>query len=149
MLLRHDSRQAIRDDPDHPERPEAKAICRLLGWLPLALELAGAFLAEWPDISLADYRKRLQEEGCLPTLDSEVDEPRRGQLPADSRRRRRGHLEDPVGRPEARRRDGPALLRVAGQFAEAAAIPTATLGLFAGVSQRRQARPSFSARGGP
>ena len=31
------------------------------------------------------------------------------------------------------------VFRVAGQFAEAAAIPTATLGLFAGVSRGRQA----------
>ena len=65
LLLRHESRHTIRDDPNHPERQEGKAICRLLGWLPLALELAGAFLGEWPDISLADYRKRLEDEGCL------------------------------------------------------------------------------------
>ena len=102
LLLRHESRHTIRDDPNHPERHEAKAICRLLGWLPLALELAGAFFGEWPDISLADYRKRLQDEGCLPTLDTEVPDLAARQFPADSRRRGRGHLEDPVGRLEAR-----------------------------------------------
>jgi hypothetical protein len=40
LLLRHESRHAIRDDPDHPERQEARSICHLLGYLPLALELA-------------------------------------------------------------------------------------------------------------
>ena len=38
-----------------------------------------------------------------------------------------------MGRPEARGRCARLLLRVAGQFAEAAAIPVAMLGLFAGV----------------
>ena len=72
LLLRHESRHAVRDNPDHPERHEAQAICRLLGWLPLALELAGAFLGKRSAVPLADYRRRLQAEGCLSTLDSEV-----------------------------------------------------------------------------
>ena len=43
LLLSHPRRHALHDDPHHPERPEARAICQLLGSLPLALELAGAF----------------------------------------------------------------------------------------------------------
>ncbi len=134
LLLRHESRHTIRDNPNHPERPEAKAICRLLGWLPLALELAGAFLGEWPDISLADYRKRLEDEGCLPTLDTEVPnlavvnfQPIHDAAVAATLKTQWDALKqaDETSR---------LLLRVAGQFAEAASISTNTLGLFAGVS---------------
>ena len=48
LLLRHESRHAVRDHTKSPERREAIAICRLLGWLPLALELAGAHPGERP-----------------------------------------------------------------------------------------------------
>jgi len=135
LLLRHASRQAVRDDPNHPERHEAKSIGRLLGWLPLALELAGAFLAEWPDISLADYRKRLRKKGCLTTLDHEAAalatvnfQPIHAAAVAATLKTQWDALKP--GDDAAR-----LLLRVAGQFAEAAAIPTAMLGLFTGVSE--------------
>jgi len=138
LLLRHDSRHTIRDDPNHPERLEAKAIGRLLGWLPLALELAGAFLAEWPDVSLADYRKRLQKKGCLPTLDSEVEnlskvnfQPIHDAAVAATLQTQWEALKQ--GDETAR-----LLLRVAGQFSEAAVIPSAMLGLFAGVPDQSQ-----------
>ena len=113
---------------------EGKLICRLLGWLPLALELAGAFLGEWPEISLADYRTRLQDEGCLPTLDTEVPnltlvnfQPIHDAAVAATLKTQWNALKqaDETAR---------LLLRVAGQFAEAASISTYTLGLFAGVA---------------
>jgi hypothetical protein len=135
LLLRHQSRQAVRDDPKHPQRHGAKSIGRLLGWLPLALELAAAFLAEWPDISLADYRKRLQKKGCLTTLDHEAAnlaavnfQPIHDAAVAATLKTQWDALkpEDDAAR---------LLLRVAGQFAEAAAIPGAMLGLFAGVPE--------------
>jgi WD40 repeat protein len=143
LLLRHESRQAIRDDPSHPERNEAKAICRLLGWLPLALELAGAFLAGWPDITLADYHERLREEGRLPTLDSEVEnlagvnfQPIHDAAVAATLKTQWDALKQADDTAHL-------LLRVAGQFAEATAISTATLGLFAGVSHAgKPAHPS-------
>jgi WD40 repeat protein len=134
LLLHHESRRTIRDNPNHAELPDGKAICRLLGWLPLALELAGAFLGEWPDICLADYRKRLQAEGCLPTLDTELAhlalvnfQPIHDAAVAATLNTQWDAL---------KRADETArlLLRVAGQFAEAASISTNTLGLFAGVS---------------
>ena len=134
LLLRDDSRHPVRDDPDHPERSEATAICRMLGYLPLALELASAFLAEWPEVSLADYRMRLEEEGCLPTLDSEVAnlaavnfQPIHEAAVAATLKTQWEALRP--GDETAR-----LVFRVAGQFTEAAAIPVATLGLFAGVS---------------
>src|SRR5262249_49669477 len=123
LLLRHDSRWAVRDHPNHPERHEAKSIGRLLGWLPLALELASAFLAEWPEISLADYRKRLQRKGCVATLDHEAADlapvnfqPIHAAAVAATLKTQWDALRpgDDVAR---------LLLRVAGQFAEAAVIP--------------------------
>ena len=106
----------------------------MLGYLPLALELASAFLAEWPEVSLADYRKRLGEEGCLPTLDSEVAnlaavnfQPIHEAAVAATLKTQWEALRP--GDETAR-----LVFRVAGQFTEAAAIPVATLGLFADVS---------------
>jgi len=134
LLLRDDSRHPIRDDPNHPERSEATAVCRMLGYLPLALELASAFLAEWPEVSLADYRTRLEKEGCLSTLDSEVAnlaavnfQPIHEAAVAATLKTQWEALRP--GDETAR-----LVFQVAGQFAEAAAIPVVTLGLFAGVS---------------
>ena len=133
LLLRDNSRWAVRDDPNHPERPGAALICRLLGWLPLALELAGAFLAEWPDIPLVNYRKRLETEGCLPTLDQEAADldavnfqPIHAAAVATTLKTQWDSLKP---RDDASR----LLLRVAGQFARAVTIPAAMLGLFTGV----------------
>ncbi|HEV3310716.1 MAG TPA: NB-ARC domain-containing protein, partial [Chloroflexota bacterium] len=134
LLLRHDSRQAARDNPKPAERREAIAICRLLGWLPLALELAGAYLGEWPDIALADYRKRLQEEGCLSAL-AEAEslaavefQPIHAAAVGVTLKTQWDSLKK--GEEVAR-----LLFLVAGQLAEATAIPTAALGLLAGVSR--------------
>ena len=134
LLLRDDSRHPVRDDPDHPERSEATAVCQMLGYLPLALELASAFLAEWPEVSLADYRMRLEKEGCLSTLDSEVAnlaavnfQPIHEAAVAATLKTQWEALRP--GDETAR-----LVFRVAGQFTEAAAIPVATLGLFADVS---------------
>ena len=146
-LLRDDSRHPVRDDRHHPERSEARAICRMLGFLPLALELASAFLAEWSEVSLADYRKRLGEEGCLPTLDSEVAnlaavnfQPIHEAAVAATLKTQWEALRP--GDETAR-----LVFRVAGQFTEAAAIPVATLGLFAGVSLAgRPGNPSLLQR---
>jgi tetratricopeptide (TPR) repeat protein len=38
---------------------EAKSLCRSLGYLPLALELVGRYLAQKPDLSLAEMQQRL------------------------------------------------------------------------------------------
>ena len=134
LLLRDDSRHPVRDDPNHLERSGARAVCRMLGYLPLALELASAFLTEWPEVSLGDYRKRLGEEGCLPTLDSEVAnlaavnfQPIHEAAVAATLKTQWEALRP--GDETAR-----LVFRVAGQFTEAAAIPLVTLGLFAGVS---------------
>jgi WD40 repeat protein len=143
LLRRPDRRPILRDD--HPEHAQARAICRDLGRLPLALELAGAFLGEWLEVSLDDYRTRLREEGCLETLDEEGRE-----LPQGSLREihdaaveatlatQWGALSDEVPR---------LVLRTAGQMGESALIPVARLGLLAGVAtEERSGRPSKVAR---
>ncbi|MGD0039899.1 MAG: NB-ARC domain-containing protein, partial [Isosphaeraceae bacterium] len=134
LLLRDDSRHFVRDDRHHLERSGAAAVCRMLGYLPLALELASAFLAEWPEVSLADYRTRLEKEGCLPTLDSEVA----NLAPVNFQPIHEAAVAATLKTQWEALRPGDEtarlVYRVAGQFAEAAAIPVATLGLFADVS---------------
>jgi WD40 repeat protein len=144
LLLRHPDRQPILD-PAHPEHQDARAICRMLGRLPLALELAGAFLGEWSDIRLADYRERLKSEGLLATLDDEAAELPAVHLPAihdaavtATLNSQWEALQDETSR---------LLLRVAGQLPEAAAIPIARLGLLAGIpGLDRPGKPALLAR---
>jgi WD40 repeat protein len=144
LLLRHPDRQPILD-PVHPEHEDARAICRDLGRLPLALELAGAFLGDWLKIPLADYRMRLRNEGILATLDDEAAELSPALLPAVHEAAVTATLSsqwDALADETAR-----LMLRVAGQLPEAAAIPLARLGLLAGVGHRDlPAHPSPLAR---
>ena len=51
------------------EQIAAKEICRFLGNLPLALELASAYLGRHPDLSLREYLSRIQHEGRLLVLE--------------------------------------------------------------------------------
>ncbi|MEJ5346574.1 MULTISPECIES: tetratricopeptide repeat protein [Chloroflexus] len=51
--------EALLADPQ--QQAAADAICDELGDLPLALALAGAYLADNPRLALADYHRRLQE----------------------------------------------------------------------------------------
>lgn len=144
LLLRAPSRQPIAE-PNHPEHDHARAICRMLGRLPLALELAGAFLGEWHEITLADYRERLKSEGVLATLDDEAGELTRVNLPA----LHEAAVATTLNSQWEALRDETArvLLTVAGQLPEAASIPEVRLGLLAGVShQDRPGRPSTLAR---
>ena len=135
LLLGHPRRHAIRDDPGHPDRPEAQAICRLLGWLPLALELAGAFLGENEDMPLADYREGLQREGCIPTIEWKLDDlspvnfqPTHKAAVGATLKSQWDMLQKPGDEPAR------LVFQVAGQFGEAAGIPELSLGLLAGVS---------------
>jgi hypothetical protein len=54
----------------------ADTICHSLGYLPLALALAAAYLGKFPAISLAGYLRRLKKDGGLVTLhDIDVNRP--------------------------------------------------------------------------
>ena len=64
LLLRHSSRQAALD-PAYPDHEHARAIARMLGRLPLALELAGAYLGKFSsDVSLAGISGGLEICWC-------------------------------------------------------------------------------------
>jgi WD40 repeat protein len=132
LLLRHPSRQRALD-PDDANHEHARAITRMLGRLPLALELAGAYLGKYSgDITLEDYREGLRSDGALATLDADVAELseadlRRVHAPAVAATIREQW--EALGDESAR-----LLLRVASVFAESAAIPIARLGLLAGLA---------------
>jgi hypothetical protein len=139
LLLRNPSRQAALDPAD-PDHEHARAITRMLGRLPLALELAGAYLGKFSgDISLESYRDGLRSDGALATLDADAAE----LTEADLRR-----VHDPavaatigeqwgaLGHESAR-----LLLRVASLFPESSAVPIARLGLLAGLGD--EARPGW------
>ncbi len=74
LLLRHPSRRAALA-PSHSDHDHARAIARMLGRLPLALELAGAYLGKYSgDVLLEGYREGLKSDGVLATLDADATE---------------------------------------------------------------------------
>jgi WD40 repeat protein len=129
LLLRHPSRRAAVD-PSHADHEHSRAIARMLGRLPLALELAGAYLGKYSgDISLEDYREGLRSDGALATLDAaELTE-------ADLRRVHDPAVATAISEQRASLKDESArlLLRVASLFPESTAVPIARLGLLAGL----------------
>ncbi len=56
------------------EQAAARAICGMLGHLPLAISIAAAFLNLRRDVSLSGYRDRLQREGGLQVIDQTLGE---------------------------------------------------------------------------
>jgi len=137
LLLRHPSRLPVLD-PAHPDHEHARAIARMLGRLPLALELAGAYLGKFSgDVSLVDYREGLRSDGGLATLDADAGELTEADLrgvhdPAVAATI--GEQWDALGDESAR-----LLLRVASLFAESVAVPIARLSLLASLGD--EARP--------
>ncbi len=137
LLCRHPSRQPALD-PAHPDHEHARAIARMLGRLPLALELAGAYLGKSSgDVTLADYRAGLRSDGALATLDADAAELSEAHL-------RRVH--DPavaatIGEQWAGLEDDSArlVLRVAALFPESRPVPISQIGLLSGQSD--DARP--------
>ncbi len=137
LLLRHPTRRAALD-PAHPDHEHARAIARMLGRLPLALELAGAYLGKYSgDVSLEGYREGLKSDGALATLDADAAELNE----ADLRRVHDPAVAATIGEQWDALRDESArlLLRVASLFPESSAVPTARLGLLAGLDE--EARP--------
>jgi WD40 repeat protein len=141
LLLRHPSCRAALD-PAHPDHEHARAIARMLGRLPLALELAGAYLGKYSgDVSLEGYREGLKSEGLLATLDADAAE----LTEADLRRVHDPAVAATIGEQWAALKDESArlLLRVASLFPESSAVPTARLGLLAGLADKAPSgRPS-------
>ena len=133
LLLRYPSRQAILD-PAHPEHEEAQAICATLGYLPLALEVAGAHLGWRPDAPLAAYHQELLQRGALPVL----DDPRLSLRPEDLPTRHDAAVAATLASQweTLESDDARLLLRAAGQLPEATLIPIARLGLMTGLYDR-------------
>jgi hypothetical protein len=137
LLLRHPTCLAALD-PAHTDHEHARAIARMLGRLPLALELAGAYLGKYSrEVSLEDYREGLKSDGALATLDADAAE----LTEADLRRVHDPAVAATIGEQWASLRDESArlLLRVASLFQESTAVPIARLGLLAGIAE--EARP--------
>jgi WD40 repeat protein len=152
LLLR--SRPAVLEE-HHPEWGWARIVCAYLGWLPLALELAAAYLGAYPDVSIMGYLERLRTEGSLATVDE--SEVRAADLPTRVeeilKAAAAGNLElkhqvavsatlqtqwQRLGDNDAR-----LLFRAAGQFPEASWIPVPRLGLLTGIeSEAKAGRPS-------
>ena len=139
LLLRHPNRlPAI--DPGDPDHEPAVAITRMLGRLPLALELAGAYLGKWSDpdkpgyVSLSVYRERLRTKGPLAGVDVGAKKLSDNELQSIHKDAVEATLRqqwDALDNEDAR-----SLLLVAGQLPEAAVIPSEQLGLLAGVAVR-------------
>jgi len=112
----------------HPEHNQARVICRLLGYLPLALELAGALLAEWPHVSLHEFRTHLEKAGCIATPDEANRLPFANICRTAVRATLRilwETLDDDLAR---------LLLRAAGQLPQVSLISATRLGLLVGES---------------
>jgi WD40 repeat protein len=132
LLLRHPSRRAALDPAD-PNHEHARAITRMLGRLPLALELAGAYLGKYSgDVSLGSYREGLRSDGALATLDADAAE----LTEADLRRVHDPAVAATIGEQWGALGDEPArlLLRVASLFPESSAVPIARLSMLAGLA---------------
>jgi WD40 repeat protein len=137
LLLRHPTRLAALH-PAHPDHEHARAIARMLGRLPLALELAGAYLGKYGgNVPLKGYREGLRSDGALATLDADAAE----LTEADLRRVHDPAVAATIGEQWEALHDEPArlLLRVASLFPESSAVPIARLGLLTGLAE--EARP--------
>ena len=139
LLLRHPNRQPAID-PGDPDHEPAVAITRMLGRLPLALELAGAYLGKWSDrdkpgyVSLSGYRERLRTKGRLAMVDvgaKKLSDNELQSIHEDAVEATLRQQWDALDDEDARR-----LMLVAGQLPEAAVIPNERLGLLAGVAVR-------------
>ena len=139
LLLRHPNRQRAID-PGDPDHEPAVAIIRMLGRLPLALALAGAYLGKWSDpdkpgfMPLSGYCDRLKRKGRLAIVDIEAKKLSENELQSihldaveATLRQQWDALDD---------EDARSLLAVAGQLPEAAVLPNERLGLLAGVAIR-------------
>ncbi|WP_437293880.1 effector-associated domain EAD1-containing protein [Sorangium sp. So ce426] len=70
LLLSSHARRSLLECERGEERGVARAICRALGHLPLAIALAAAYLGKSPGLPLSDYFARLRDEGALVTADA-------------------------------------------------------------------------------
>jgi WD40 repeat protein len=126
LLLRDYHRQPVLDR-GHSEHATARDICAVFGYLPLVLEIAAAHLAKFHNAPLTAYRDELRQRGALDVIaDKRV---------ATDTRHEAGLAAALEAQWATLGDEAQMLLRVAGQLSEAAYIPTARLGLLAGVPE--------------
>ena len=102
----------------------------MLGYLPLALELAAAHLSQFPSVTLAAYCRELVQHGALPVLDNErlqLDPRKLSTRHATSIRASFATQWASLRNPDAR-----LLLRTSAELPEGAIMPVARLGLLSG-----------------
>ncbi|MCL4528588.1 MAG: DUF4062 domain-containing protein, partial [Chloroflexi bacterium] len=126
-LLLRSRKEILRTD--HPEWGIARIICASLGWLPLALELAAAYLTEYPEVTLNNYLTRLRTEGKLKTVDD--TELRPSDLPTRHEVAVKATLLTQWARLDDE--NSRYLFLAAGLFPEGTPTPTARLGLLTGI----------------
>ncbi|HEX2093206.1 MAG TPA: TIR domain-containing protein [Longimicrobiaceae bacterium] len=111
----------------------ARAICTMLGRLPLALELAASYLERYREVTLEGYAGRLRDEGRLATLDdlagsdvtAELLPTRHAAAVAATLEAQWARLADPSAR---------LVFQAAGQLGEGTFVPTARLSLMTGLA---------------
>jgi WD40 repeat protein len=121
---------ARRQPAGEAETGHARAVCSAVGYLPLALVLASAFLGRYLDVSFEAYRRRL-EESALDTVDVQKLTP--AQLATRHRAAVRATFEEQWTTLESA--DARALFLLAGLLREGEVAPKRLLGLLAGVEQ--------------
>lgn len=129
-LLLRDSRRRAALNPAHPEHAIAQDVCATFGYLPLALEIAAAHLAKFHSAPLAAYRGELRRRGALDVMADR-------HVPVATRHET-GLAAALAAQWATLGEEAQMVLRVAGQLPEAAYVPTARLGLLAGVPEEGQ-----------
>ncbi|HEU4562039.1 MAG TPA: TIR domain-containing protein [Longimicrobium sp.] len=116
----------------HPEYDAARAVCRVLGRLPLALELTAAYLARYADVAPSGYLARLRAKGALATTDEVAES---DVAPAQLATRYQAGLTAALRTQWERLRETGArfLLVACALFEPGAFVPAARLGLMAGL----------------
>ena len=132
LLLSSKARQPLLERGRADELHAARAICGVLGHLPLAVVLAAAYLGKSPGLALSDYLLRLRREGVLITADTARVDPLRLATHHDAVVEATLRTQwDALTTREARH-----ALEAAALLSNAAHVPRATLAHLTGLSDR-------------
>ncbi|MGQ9625958.1 MAG: DUF4062 domain-containing protein, partial [Anaerolineae bacterium] len=121
-------------DEESKEYQSARRICAALGYLPLALEQAGAYLGKFSEVTFAGYYGRILEKGALAVDDAALEI---GLRPEDLPTRHDVGVRATFAtsfKALAGDREAQLTLQVAGFFPEASLIPRHRLSLASGLS---------------
>lgn len=132
LLLRIESRNPL-SSRSRAEIDASREICRILGYLPLAIAIAGGQIAKGRVKSLISYRTLLVEWGALDVTDSKEG----GVYDADMSTRHQAAVGATFESQwdSLQNQDSRLLLQIAGQFPEATIFPSFRLGLLAGLKE--------------